>query len=412
MDNDTMIKKNRIFGFVEVENENIKADENGNPLPQEIEVMQVGKWNTPNHGSFEVTEKDLDEYVDNFKKGVRKGVPIDLEHKSDAGAVGWVQDLKKVGNSLRATIDWTKTGASLLQERAYKYFSPEFVVANYKDPEGKLAADRNVLVGGALTNRPLFKNLSAIVASDDGSDGNSGTKLIFAEGETMQLDDIRKKPVADLQDDERKFLEEHKAELTDAELTAYGLKAEADKVEEKKEEVAPIEAAPAAAAPAAVAASDATKGKEGDQVTISASELDTLKKGAELGKIAHAELEHKKASDLVETLVADDKFKSGGKDAITNFVLTLNETQRASFEKDVLPNIQTKSVIASEIGSDDKGALSTAAAALDDAAQKIMADDKSVSYATAVKKARDANPQLYKDYEAELKPTNVNGQEA
>jgi len=384
----------------------LAADDGTQTLPTEIEILKAGSWDTPNHGKFDISESDLDEYVDNFNKGTRKGIPIDLEHKTDSGAVGWVQSLRRVGNSLMGGIDWTQTGATLLKDKAYKYFSPEFVVSGYKDPEGKLAADRNVLLAGALTNRPLFKDLQAIVANDKSKDGNSGNNVIYAKGDSMQLDEVRKKTVADLTQEEKTFLGENKDSLSNAEQIAFGLVEVAAPVVETPAAAAPIEAAPVAGEPAAVAASDKTvTGKEGETVTISASELDTLKKGAELGKIAHAELEHKKASDQVEGYITAGEFKPGGKDAITNFVLSLNDEQRKVFANDVVGNIQTQTITAGEIGSSEQGSIGTAAKALDEKANEIMASEK-ISYASAVKKAGEQNPQLYKEYEAELKPTN------
>lgn len=417
-----MNKIQRLHSFVEVQ----ASDQLVAGVPTEIEILQAGDWDAPNHGKMDITAQRLDEIVEHFNAGVRKGVPIDVEHKTDNGAVGWVKSLVRAGDSLKANIEWTKHGVQLLADKTFKFISPEFALDGYKDPEGKLDVRGNVLIGAALTNRPLFKNLKPIVASDGGrGNGDSGTKnIIYAEeGDHMQLDDIRKKPVADLTAEEKTFLSEHKAELTDAEQTAYGLKeqvatppadanggaaaggAAGDNTNGNGAATPPIEAAAGTPA-AAVAASE--KGKEGDLVTISASELDALKKGAELGKMAHATLEHKQASDLVNGLVFNDhKFKPAGENAITEFYLSLDTKQREVFSKDVIGNIQANdTVLGDEKGATDKGALTGAAAMLEAKTQEIMASEK-VNYSTALKKASEQNPDLAKQYESELKATNV-----
>ena len=49
-----------------------KASDGVSVIPEEIEILQTGDWNTPNHGKFTVTAGDLDEYVQNFKSGGRE----------------------------------------------------------------------------------------------------------------------------------------------------------------------------------------------------------------------------------------------------------------------------------------------------------------------------------------------------
>lgn len=411
--------KTRAYGWADV-SEGIKADEAGQEtVPTDIEIMHVGDWDTPNHGRFSIGEADLEQYVQNFNAGVRKGVPIDLEHNTTGGAVGWIKGLSKVGQTLRANVEWTKAGSAALADRAYKYISPEFAVAGYKDPEGKITSDRNVLLGGALTNRPLFKNLQAIVANDTGTKkagdestssltGDSGTdnnSNNVKEGAKMQLDDIRTKEASALTDEEKTFLSEHKAELSEAELTKFSLaaapaaKKEGEGTGDNKDATA--SGAVATPAAAAVAASDSKKGVEGVTVTISASELADLKQAAELGVKAHQTLQHKEASDKVGGYITANQFKPGGKDAITKFYLGLTPEQQATFDKDVVGSIQDKVVAAGEVGSDSQGSIGSAAVALNKRAEEIMASDK-VDIRTAINKAKTENPELSTAYQAEV----------
>jgi phage I-like protein len=70
-------------------------------------------------------------------------------------------------NGLWAGVKWTDEGVQLLEQRAFKYFSPEFYEM-YEDPETRKKYS-HVLVGGALTNKPYFKELEAVVAFSEPS---------------------------------------------------------------------------------------------------------------------------------------------------------------------------------------------------------------------------------------------------
>lgn len=406
------------------------ADNSGTAaVPTEIEVMQTGEWDTPGHGKFSITEDDLNEYVANFNSGTRKGVPIDLEHKTDGGAVGWVKDLTRKGTSLFANVEWNNAGAQMLADKAYRFFSPEFAPRGYKDPEGKQTADRNVLIGGALTNRPLFKNLTAIVANDAGNGSGSTSGLTgdsgkdnnnSNKGDVMQLDEIRKLDPAQLTEEQKTFLGDHKAELSVAEQSAFGLvvKSEAEIAAEAKavadKAAADKEAADAAAAAKVEADKVAVAAAEGGSVTIKASDLqamnakiEELSVKANEGVKAAEQLRYKEASDKVKALTFNDgKFKPAGQKSITDFYIGLSAEQQAAFDKDVVGNINTTAIAAGEVGADNTGELTEAGEKLDKRAEEIMASDK-IPYSDALKKARDENPALAKQYEADLQPTKA-----
>jgi hypothetical protein len=399
----------KFYGFVELDANSVKADDSGQVTPAEIEVLRTGEWpDSPKVQGLVITADDLREYKENFDAGVRAGVPIDLEHKTDGGAVGWFKELRVQGNSLMATVDWTKAGASLIADRAYRFFSPEFAPRGYKDPEGKIATSKNVLIGGALTNRPLFKNLKAIAANDGGISGLTGDKqpyIIYAEEREniLQLDTVRKVDPAKLTDEQKSFLDTHKAELSIAEQAAFGFAS----VEAKTEKVTP---APVVAAPVAVAASEgATTGKEGELVSMTASEVAELKAAAAMGKTAFKELESVKANDKVTGwITANDgaKFKPGAAPKLAAFYQGLTDEQKTAFETDVVGNIPAAAAVvsANEIGATDTGVLGNAGEMLDKRADEIVkASEGKTSYADALKTARVENPQMAKAYEAQSK---------
>jgi phage I-like protein len=137
----------------------------GEGATREIQILPVGEWNHPSYGKIVITAEDIKEYVKNFNDDVRKGVPIDIEHKTMDGAVGWISSLINKGkDGAWALIDWTKDGIEKIKNKEYRFFSPEFAT-EYTDPEtGKKY--KNVLMGGALTNRPYFKELKTIELSE------------------------------------------------------------------------------------------------------------------------------------------------------------------------------------------------------------------------------------------------------
>jgi phage I-like protein len=57
-------------------------------------------------------------------------------------------------------VEWTKTAYTKIKEKAYRYFSPEFL-DEWEHPETKTKF-KDVLFGGGITNRPFLKNLVPI----------------------------------------------------------------------------------------------------------------------------------------------------------------------------------------------------------------------------------------------------------
>lgn len=129
----------------------------------EIHVIPVGEWKHVLYGDIKITEEDIEEFVQHFDQKVRKGIYITEGHGfGEQPALGWFSKLTNKGKKgLWGTVEWTKKGRELLEEKAYKYFSPEFFSV-YEDPETHRFYN-NVLTGGALTNSPYFKELKSIV---------------------------------------------------------------------------------------------------------------------------------------------------------------------------------------------------------------------------------------------------------
>jgi phage I-like protein len=108
-----------------------------------------------------VSAADLDQAVVNFDAMKARGYtpPVDVEHGyargKDAPAVGWYEELKRVGGRLLARVRWTDQGREQIRSGARRYFSPEFT-ASGKDESGREIGF--TILSGALTTRPFLKS--------------------------------------------------------------------------------------------------------------------------------------------------------------------------------------------------------------------------------------------------------------
>jgi len=172
-----------------------------NSVPNQVQILRVGKFNHPKYGAFEITSQTLAEMVQNHKNNVRGlDLSFDYFHDSDREASAWVRNLELRENEteLWATeVEWTPTARKKLFERELRYFSPDFAF-KWTDPEKGLTFS-NVLFGGALTNRPFVKEMAAIVAHEN------------QEGENMTDLEKAQKEVADLKAANLKLSEDMKA---------------------------------------------------------------------------------------------------------------------------------------------------------------------------------------------------------
>jgi len=246
-------------GYVEKEGELVKGSETKlkKLIPQielnektfssrdktsEIEILHSGEWEHPQYGTIVITEEDIDRFINSFDDKVRKvDIAVDQEHMPEKGAAGWFRSMKKVFEDgkakLKATVEWTKLGTQLIKDGIFKYFSPEFEF-QYEDLETHEIFD-NVLLGGALTNRPYFKSLAPVALSENMFAGFTGNLIVKGGENRMTKDELKAKLAEDpafvlpedASEDEKKAYEELKAEpAKDAEDTEK----EGDEEEEKE----------------------------------------------------------------------------------------------------------------------------------------------------------------------------------
>ena len=316
----------------------------------EIQIMRTGKWQHPIYGEVVVTPEVIDGVVENFTTNQRWiDLAVDENHEPNHKALGWFRELSKKWNDiLNASIELTKAGAELINQGAYKYFSPE-IVFNKKDEE-TWKTIKNLLIGGAFTNRPFFKAMQPLMASevevanklwDQNRDflffnTNSSMKTVldllgkFAEKQALSIEDkgLLQSSFSELSEDDKT------KELTDA-------------VEEATKEVV-IEAPVVVETPIVVQASEV----KWEEITLQASEYESLKNLASKA----TELIRKARESAIATKVASLSFSETNKTGIilpkttksvVDFALSLNETQSEEFLK-IVSNLQV--VFSEEIG--------------------------------------------------------------
>lgn len=154
------------WGFSEFSEDNKKDKKAGDVV--DIQIMRVGKWNHPAYGEFSITAETLKEVKANYDANVRGiKLAVDENHEPNHKALAWYTELYQVTEEdLFAKLELTQKGADLLNEGAYRYFSPEIVFYKTDEETGKPIT--NMLVGGAFTNRPFFKSMQPLMASEDG----------------------------------------------------------------------------------------------------------------------------------------------------------------------------------------------------------------------------------------------------
>jgi hypothetical protein len=140
-----------------------------------IMLFPVGEFEHPQYGQLDFTRAKLADIKAMWERRVRHiDVALDVDHKAgqdDSRATGWIERLQLRDASpdgsapagLWGQIKWTPYGLRLLRDDEYRYFSPEF--GPWTDPANNQHYD-DVLMGGALTNRPFLKVMPAIALAD------------------------------------------------------------------------------------------------------------------------------------------------------------------------------------------------------------------------------------------------------
>jgi phage I-like protein len=380
----------------------------GPAAPEEIQVVPTGKWDHPAYGEMEITSADIARFVENFKAKVRLDLPITAGHDNgmsggELNAIGWFTELIDRGvNGLWGAVKWTEEGKNLLIEGAFKYFSPEFY-EQYSDPETG-AKYEHVLVGGALTNKPYFKELEPVMAFSEPDIMNQITDL------SMNLKDILAKKPKELSEPEKAFLKAHKSELSAEQLKTFDEVVAEESAEDKAsreakeaEEKAAAEKAAAdqaAADAAAKAEAERLASERGKVITMSEAEAKALREKADQGAKAFAELETMRAEKTAEKHILSESNKEGRflpkqKPALATFMRSLSETQRDQFQT-LISGMPRASLSFKELG--DGGKQENDVVSEVDTAVKAKMTELKLSYSDALKKVFAEDKKLAQRY--------------
>lgn len=367
----------------------------------EIQVVPTGAWKHPVYGDMEISAATITKFVQNFKEGVRLRIPITAGHDNgmnggELPAVGWFTDLVDKGvNGLWAFVEWTNEGKQLIASKAFKYFSPEFY-ENYEDPQtGEKRG--HVLVGGALTNKPYFKELKPVAAFSE-------PDIMRQFTDTMDLKTILSKKPADLSAEEKAFVKQNEAELSAEQKEEFKSAIESPKEEPKdapKDEPKPADEAPK------VEASE----KGGKFIQMSEAEATALRTAANQGALAFAEVERMKITDEVKKLVfsvgnTESRLLPKQQEATVALMLSMSETQRKTFREFLtgLPQLDQK--LFSEIGDAGKekdGSVENVYSEIKGLADaKVVASEGKLTIADAFKQVFAEKPDLKTAYEQAL----------
>ena len=144
-----------------------------------VTMTRTGKFTDPRYGEFEITPFMLAEMVSNFDKGVLgQDVFIDVSHKTSDGAAAKVLKLAVEGGRLRALVEWTPFGVDSIKTKGFAYLSAEYH-EDWTDNE-KQQPHGCVLLGAALTIRPVIKHLDRIALSDDDHNADADVRTAIS----------------------------------------------------------------------------------------------------------------------------------------------------------------------------------------------------------------------------------------
>jgi phage I-like protein len=374
----------------------IQASKDGE-LPTTIKVLPRGVFNTTKYGELQITEKIMDEMIASFRPEVRP-VSIDRDHAplGDTRAAGWIESLIKKEDGLHAGVSWTPYGAELVGNREYRMLSPEWSY-DYVDSEDRQELGATLLAV-ALTNRPLFKSVGTLTASEGLT---NDIQVFILASNSMNIQDILAKPAAERTEEEVKYLVEHKEEMTEEQATQY----ESETTTETQEETTTEEESTQEETTTEETTTETKEGSNTEAVTITASELASFKAMQEENqKLKAAQLKasiEKQVDTLICNANKETRILRKSKDAVITFLMSLSDTQRDDFYKiaNALPGVK----IVGEIG--DGGAENsplTAAAQLATLTTK-KASELKIDYMKADAIVKKENPELVEQYLKETK---------
>lgn len=125
-----------------------------------VPVFPLGTVTHPEYGELDFSEATLREYVRHWEDNTRRiELAVDIDHKNEE-AVGWVKRVYFVADEgVYGDVEWNRHGQALLNDRAYKFISPQFG-DHVNEVTGETT--KNVLIALTITNFPFLKEMPSI----------------------------------------------------------------------------------------------------------------------------------------------------------------------------------------------------------------------------------------------------------
>ncbi len=297
--------------------------------------------------------------INHFEEGIglvegSKKAPINYGHDMGGKAAGWITGLfvDNDGTELWGNIEWTPAARQSLEDGEYRYISPEWNPRDWpwENPQIEGEFVENVFTGAGLTNIPLFTKLKPVMASTDAGNSDKPNE----KGGDMDLSEVRVKKLEDLTDEEKAFLTEHKADLTDEERTTFQL------VDETDQDDSADDADDNQGDADQGSDDDSDDADQGDGVQASAkgglnaAELKQLRADAAAGREALQKLARKEAEEFVSASIAKGRIKSDHKGDAVDLLLASAGDQRTRLEK-FINNLPENELLAGELGNGEGG---------------------------------------------------------
>src|SRR5258706_5286249 len=130
-----------------------------------VHALPIGSYKHPIYGTIDITADRAKSFADSVTSKVLGTVEpsINYVHDNSNVAAGWVKNAEARSDGVWLFVEWVKDAAQAIKDKKWRYFSSEFE-DEWTDTQG--VKHKDVIRGGALTNRPFMKNLVPINLSE------------------------------------------------------------------------------------------------------------------------------------------------------------------------------------------------------------------------------------------------------
>ena len=201
------------------------------------QILKKGKWHhwSADNGVLDITDKNLDDMVANFEKGLLDSVPVPLTHSNNpSDNTGCVTELIKTEDGLDAVIEIKD--ASVVEKikeglitAISASFDPNYMVKKTKEFVGP------VLLHAALVAEPYIKGMTGFVALSEDFEGRTVVSLEDSEPNVQTQLNMVFKLLGNIQ---KQIGEDEETETTEEDTSATDESTDTDETTEEDVEKA------------------------------------------------------------------------------------------------------------------------------------------------------------------------------